>query len=135
MKLLIQIKFLVFLFNLKKWLTEQNNFCYKRCWIILDNCTSHKAKIVTSFLNDTDWIIYYLPPYSPQYAPVEMLFGILKNIFIKKSNNLKINCNKNEIFFILLSTLKDIKKVSWIKMFKKMLQTLIENIQQNFLYS
>ena len=115
MNLLILNKFKVFALHLNRWLIEHKMFDYSRCWVILDNCTSHRAKIVTQFFLNTNWKIYYLPPYSPQFAPVEIAFGIIKKEFIKACSNQIVDCKKNEMLIKLLISLKKIdeKYMSW----------------------
>ena len=47
--------------------------------IIVDNATLHKSKKVDDFLRrHPDVFILYLPPYSPEYNPVEIVWRILK---------------------------------------------------------
>ena len=78
MRILIQTKFLVFIRILNKWLNDNKNIKYSGYWVILDNCTSHKAKIVTQLLKNINLEVYFIPPYSPQFAPVEIAFKIVK---------------------------------------------------------
>ena len=47
--------------------------------MIVDNASSHKSKRVKDFLKrNKDVKIYYLPPYSPEYNPVEIIWRMLK---------------------------------------------------------
>jgi transposase len=47
--------------------------------VIVDNASIHKSKQVKAFLKKhTDVKIYYLPPYSPEYNPVEIVWRLIK---------------------------------------------------------
>ena len=47
--------------------------------VIVDNATLHKSKKVKAFLKKhPDVILLFLPPYSPEYNPVEIIWRILK---------------------------------------------------------
>lgn len=71
-----------------------------RIVVFLDNALAHKTdfvKIVAKFLNI---YLLYIPKYSPDLAPVELIFRILKNEF--KSNTLttkeEIDLKCNTVF-------------------------------------
>jgi transposase len=51
----------------------------KKLMIILDNGSIHKSKKVQSFVNKHDWVkLFFLPPYSPEYNPIERFWHWLK---------------------------------------------------------
>lgn len=52
----------------------------KKIVIILDNGSIHKSKLVKKFIAKHDWVeLHYLPPYSPEYNPIERFWLWLKN--------------------------------------------------------
>jgi transposase len=52
----------------------------KKLIIILDNGPIHKSKKVQVFLKKHGWVeLIFLPPYSPEYNPVERFWQWLKN--------------------------------------------------------
>lgn len=57
----------------------------KRKWIILvaDNARIHHAKIVKRYCTEHNIILIYLPPYSPEYNPIEQLRKHIKRMFQK----------------------------------------------------
>ena len=129
MNLLILNEFRVFAIHLNKWFIEHKMFDYYRCWVILDNCTSHRAKIVTQFFLNTNSKIYYLPPYSPQFVPVEIAFGIIKKKFIFACSNQIVDCKKNEMLIKLLILLKKLTRNTWVEIFRKVLFRYIDQMQ------
>lgn len=51
----------------------------KKIAVILDNASQHACKKVQRFLNRYSRIkLYFLPPYSPEYNPIERFWGWLK---------------------------------------------------------
>ena len=46
--------------------------------IILDNCSTHIDDEVREIVQTAGHILHYLPPYSPDYNPIELTFSVLK---------------------------------------------------------
>ena len=46
--------------------------------IILDNCSTHIDDEVREIVQTAGHILRYLPPYSPDYNPIELTFSVLK---------------------------------------------------------
>ena len=46
--------------------------------LIMDNCSVHHTGEVESVLNDAGIITHFLPPYSPDYNPIELAFSKVK---------------------------------------------------------
>lgn len=51
----------------------------KKLMLILDNGSIHKSKKVQAFIKRQDWVeLFFLPPYSPEYNPIERFWHWLK---------------------------------------------------------
>ena len=61
----------------------------KKLMIILDNGSIHKSKKAKGFLKKHDWVeLFFLPPYSPEYNPIERFWLWLKQkVYGSKSFN------------------------------------------------
>ena len=46
--------------------------------VILDNCSIHTNPEVEEVLEAAGFLVRYLPPYSPDFNPIELTFSILK---------------------------------------------------------
>ena len=46
--------------------------------VVMDNMRSHHAKVVKNLLNEKQIQYFYLPPYSPDYNPIEQMWSKLK---------------------------------------------------------
>ena len=57
--------------------------------IILDNGSIHKSKKAKGFVKKHDWVeLFFLPPYSPEYNPIERFWLWLKRkVYGSKSFN------------------------------------------------
>lgn len=84
--------------------------------LILDNIKFHKTKIVTDFALQNNINIIYLPPYSPDYNPIERLWYIVRLKRLRNKSFDSINHLKNEFidFFKKAKRIK-IKKYCKIK--------------------
>lgn len=52
--------------------------------IILDNVSIHTNPGITRLIEEASHVVRYLPPYSPDYNPIELTFGVLK-AYIKRN--------------------------------------------------
>lgn len=58
-----------------------------RSILIMDNCSIHHVDCVQDFIKDCGILLIYLPPYSPDYNPIESVFGFLKD-YLKKHEDI-----------------------------------------------
>jgi len=67
-----------------QWIREQlipcinGHFGGRRMVIIMDNCSTHVRPIIQEIIHAAGHLIKYLPPYSPDFNPIELTFGVLK---------------------------------------------------------
>ena len=72
----------------------------KNKYIIMDNVSFHKSKEIKELILKSKNKIIYIPPYSPEYNPIEGVFHILKNKIRQKDeiiNEKNIKCTIGEI--------------------------------------
>jgi len=51
--------------------------------VVLDNVSSHKIADVREAIEAASAVLLYLPPYSPDFNPIEQLFAKLKSLLHK----------------------------------------------------
>jgi transposase len=57
----------------------------KKIFMVVDNCSSHKSKKTTDFVDSIDRLdLVYLPSYSPDFNPDELTWAHLKNVKLKQ---------------------------------------------------
>jgi transposase len=52
---------------------------WKGACVIMDNCSVHKGKEIKALIEAAGAILIYLPPYSPDFSPIENCFSKIKN--------------------------------------------------------
>jgi len=48
--------------------------------VIMDNCSIHKGKEIESLINQAGARLIYLPPYSPEFSPIENCWSKIKSL-------------------------------------------------------
>ena len=51
--------------------------------LLLDNCSIHKTKIVNEAVKVKGYNLMFIPPYSPEFNPIELVFGFIKNKYYR----------------------------------------------------
>ena len=60
------------------WLITHDNFWYSQVMVFLDNWAKNKIKISQTWLKQIGYNIIFIHTYSPDFAPVEMWFILIK---------------------------------------------------------
>lgn len=55
---------------------------------IMDNCSIHHVSAVTTLFQEAGILLIFLPPYSPDYNPIECVFGYVKS-YLKKHQDIR----------------------------------------------
>ena len=78
----------------------------KNKFIVMDNIAFHKSKEVLKLIIDSGNIPKFIPPYSPEFNPIEEVFSLLKN-HIRKNINVLTGFSKLDYhieYFLKYST-------------------------------
>ena len=59
----------------------------RRMIVMFDNASIHKTKEVKILVKKLGWVVFTIPPYSPELNQIEHTFGILKSKISKKNFN------------------------------------------------
>jgi transposase len=54
--------------------------------VVMDNCSIHHVSEVQCLLEDAGIVVIYLPPYSPDFNPIETAFSYVKQ-YLKKHDD------------------------------------------------
>ena len=87
--------------------------------IIADNVAFHKSKDVIEYLKSNEANMIFIPPYSPEYNPIEFVFSE-----IKRKIRLINFCSSNQLIEYLENNLKIIS-TNLMSYFKHSLKKLI----------
>ena len=91
-----------FINKMNAWITDNQNFNFRKIVMILDNWSYHRSAKVLKKLQNMGVGIMYLPAYSPWLALVELTFSYIKHL-LKKQNrgwthDLSTKWGRDEIF-------------------------------------
>ena len=86
--------FIMFIDKLKKWVSEWNNFNYANIILTMDNCSSHRSLKTKEKLKNLGYLVAYLPQYSPQLAPVEIAFSLIKRKLRSQVKHIGLNLSQ-----------------------------------------
>ena len=70
--------FIAFMEDLLKFHMNRSIEDPSQVWVIMDNVPYQKSKLVHEKLKDWRLNVLYLPPYTPEFAPIELLFRSIK---------------------------------------------------------
>lgn len=72
-------------------LPKTNRFPLPSSVVCLDNARIHHAEkdVVTAICHAHGVLVFFLPPYSPDLNPIEMLFGVVKSNILRQQHQLR----------------------------------------------
>lgn len=59
-------------------LPHMNPFPQQNSILVLDNASIHRNQILMDYIQQLGIVVIYLPPYSPRYNPIELVFNSIK---------------------------------------------------------
>ena len=51
--------------------------------LLIDNASIHNTVLVKQTIADKGYVALFVPPYSPEFNPIELVFGVIKNSFYR----------------------------------------------------
>ena len=57
--------------------------------VVMDNLSSHKSERITEMIESRGATVRYLPPYSPDLNPIEMVFSKIKQLLRSRASRTK----------------------------------------------
>lgn len=63
--------------------------------ILMDNVAFHKSSVIKDYLTRSNNEALFIPPYSPEYNPIELMFSKIKVIYRKQSVLQKCTMEEN----------------------------------------
>ena len=123
-------RFMTFLKFFKTFLIENNNFEFKNVVLMLDNLSWHRTSKIIDLWQKYSFKIWYIPPYSPLFAPVELVFGILKRKLAQKYKGKRTSLSNYEGFTLVVMCLEEIKAEVIINCFSHFYRETRENLSK-----
>ena len=88
--------FMLFVQKLMIWLWDDLNIQKSRIILMMDNSPIHPSWKWKRFLNSLGWRILFLSPYTSEYAPIKLMFNVLKQNISTHCKDLLINLKRSE---------------------------------------
>ena len=117
-----------FLSDLAKYLKSKTYFKNKRLTIMLDNASYHKTNEVRDKLKTIATNVCFIPPYTPQFQPIELFFGAIKCMLREERPIHEIKWSHGEEERLLKSKLLSVSWSTVIKCFRKVFQKITGTI-------
>ena len=124
--------FILVLKKLFKELKRREGIERGKALLILDNAPWHQAKWVLEHLDKEGISYIFIPPYTPELAPVELLFGFLKRRITRNRSealNFRTKRGRRVIADELLAIDWETVKAMWSHLYSK-IKDLLEEITQ-----
>ena len=122
--------FVDFLHKLEKWIVFDLKMKLNETIIIMDNSSIHKSKKTLDFIRKSKAFYSFLPAYSPEVAPIELLFNVIKRRLTKNKRDNIINLSGEDAMKEIREILASVSGAEilrfWRKSFFKLLMFLHE---------
>ena len=81
--------------------------------VVLDNASIHHVQHVATAIRSTGALLYFLPPYSPDYNPIELAFSKVKSVLKENEKDWK-NFDVETAVITALNTITRSDCAGWI---------------------
>lgn len=85
------------------------------CVVILDNCSIHHLDAIVDMIHEVGALVHFLPPYSPDYNPIENMFSKLKTQMKAIEIDLASSVDSDTMLLTALSTISPEDCQNWIE--------------------
>ena len=126
--------FVHYLESLLRYINRNEEGILSKTLIIMDNCPYQKSNLIQSLMRDWEVSWIYLPPFSPELAPIELLFRSFKAKLRAHPCDDKVNISSQKGFEAVYKALKSIRQKEimnyWAQLFDQ-IKSFIKFIYQN----
>ena len=91
-----------------------NNGMNPNSVVVLDNCSVHHVDEVSQALDDCGVIIHFLPPYSPDYNPIELAFSKAKYLIKSMEREMQVINDLETIVLAAFASITSTDCQAWI---------------------
>ena len=84
-----------FIWNLKEFVMKKMKLPQDKLLLILDNASIHKSKSMRRLYLNEGLRVIFIPAYTPELAPIEKYFSIIKSRMLKEASGIQLNWRSN----------------------------------------
>ena len=82
--------------------------------VVMDNCSVHHVSGVADVIQEVGALVHYLPPHSPDFNPIELLFSKVKSVIRAMELELSATLDIESIVLAAFSTVTATEYKAWI---------------------
>ena len=83
--------------------------------VIMDNCSIHHVPGIKEMIEETGALLLFLPPYSPDFNPIEEAFSKVKSVLRKLDQEAEVFEDTEELVLAAFSTITPQDCQQWIR--------------------
>ena len=118
--------FVDFLHKLEKWIVfDLKMKLNETIIIIMDNSSIHKSKKTLDFIRKRKAFYSFLPAYSPEVAPIELLFNVIKRRLTKNKRYNIINLSGEDVMNKIREILASVSRAEILRFWRKACSKLL----------
>ena len=88
---------------------------------VMDNASIHHSLTTTNNFKRLNIFVVYLPPYSPELAPIELFFRLVKNKIRGSENKKEYSFSNQKERMVIFQSIKNTHQISILKMWNEFL--------------
>ena len=123
--------FMEFVGDLWKYLLNKEEYLHKNILLLIDNASYHKAGRAVACLQSVFKNVVFIPPYSPQFSPIELFFRALKLKVGKWRGRSAIKLASAEGREAIVRIIKEIHPQTIVRCFRQTIRIISENLMSN----
>lgn len=83
--------------------------------VVMDNCSIHHLDDVVDMIHEVGALVHFLPPYSPDYNPIESMFSKLKTEMKTIEPEFESSTDIETIILTALTSVSTMDCINWIE--------------------
>mmetsp|Transcript_17829 Transcript_17829/g.17550 ORF Transcript_17829/g.17550 Transcript_17829/m.17550 type:complete len:109 (+) Transcript_17829:1267-1593(+) len=95
----------------------------------MDNASIHKSRLSQKIFTALEIEVWMLPSYTPEFAPVELMFRALKAKLRKRISGRKVDFSKASGIKLISASLEELTFGSWKKSWAQVIQIMNDSIK------
>ena len=111
----------------KSWALEESEVI-----LTFDNARTHTANLTKKICTNIKPRIHFLPPYWPEVAPVEKIFGVVKSKMKSRQDYWNLDFSKEEGATKIIKTLSSLEGKTWLGAWRETIKSCRDAIVLNW---
>ena len=119
-----------FLKNLDNFTSSDWGWSLQDWLILMDNAATHRSKTVKGYVEEQKLNIAFIPTYSPEWAPIEKYFSLLKRIIVEKRRGRTTNFKTQSSMDLIGKSMEYIPQAAVTNLWRNLMSELRSTIDR-----